>query len=87
MLEEKWRLENRKRFASSSLQRQNLLLLCHERSGGHLIGHRNTYNARIWSVENPHEELELQRDSPKFSVFVPYLGGKCIGLSFSENQP
>ncbi|GFS87465.1 transposable element Tcb2 transposase [Trichonephila clavipes] len=26
-----------------------------------------------------------QRDSPKLNVFVPYLGGKCMGLSFSEN--
>ncbi|GFT05981.1 hypothetical protein TNCV_3927121 [Trichonephila clavipes] len=31
----------------------------------------NTHNARIWSLENPHEVLEPQRD--KLVVFVPHL--------------
>ncbi|GFS87346.1 hypothetical protein TNCV_422261 [Trichonephila clavipes] len=38
----------------------------------------DTHNSRIWSLENPHEVLELQRDSPKLNVFVPYLGGKWL---------
>ncbi|GFW29854.1 hypothetical protein TNCV_3937211 [Trichonephila clavipes] len=36
-LVEKWRLVNRKRFVFPSLQRQNLLLLCNERSSGHIV--------------------------------------------------
>ncbi|GFW37305.1 uncharacterized protein TNCV_4497961 [Trichonephila clavipes] len=72
---EKWRLLNRKRFVFSSLQRQNLLLLCHERSGGHV----NTHNVRIWSLENLHEVLELQRDSLKLNVFCAISGRKVYG--------
>ncbi|GFU17008.1 hypothetical protein TNCV_2479611 [Trichonephila clavipes] len=64
-LVEKWRLVDRKRFVFSSLQIQNLLLLCNERSGGHV----NTHNARIWSLESSHEVLKSQRDSPKLNVF------------------
>ncbi|GFV59032.1 hypothetical protein TNCV_1814211 [Trichonephila clavipes] len=86
MLVGKGRLVNRKCFLYPSLQRQNLLLMCNEYSGGHLIGHVNTHNTRIWSLENPHEVLESQRDSPKLNGFVPYLGGKCMGLLFSENH-
>ncbi|GFT03393.1 hypothetical protein TNCV_2985571 [Trichonephila clavipes] len=54
---EKWRLVNKKHFVSPNLQRQILLLLCNERSGGHLSGYVNTHNACIWSLENPHECL------------------------------
>ncbi|GFV94395.1 uncharacterized protein TNCV_3352331 [Trichonephila clavipes] len=68
-LVEKWQLVNRKCFVFPSLQRQNLLLLCNERSGGNLIGYVNTHNAHIWSLGNPHEVLESQRDSPKLNVF------------------
>ncbi|GFX94164.1 uncharacterized protein TNCV_4292091 [Trichonephila clavipes] len=64
----KWRLVNRKRFVFPGLQRQNLLLLCNERSCGYLSGHVGTHNARICSLENPHEVLESQRDSPKLNV-------------------
>ncbi|GFT11525.1 hypothetical protein TNCV_2523411 [Trichonephila clavipes] len=39
-------------------------------------GHVNTHNACTWSLENPHEVLKLQRDSPKLNGFVTYLGGK-----------
>ncbi|GFU80043.1 hypothetical protein TNCV_579231 [Trichonephila clavipes] len=46
----------------------------------HLSGYVNTYNARIWRLENPHEVLELKRDSPKLNVFVPNLGGKCCDV-------
>ncbi|GFU17827.1 hypothetical protein TNCV_3335481 [Trichonephila clavipes] len=51
-------------FCVPSLRRQNLLLLCHECSDGHLSGH-----VRIWSLENPHEVLELKQDSSKLNVF------------------
>ncbi|GFW21388.1 hypothetical protein TNCV_1532131 [Trichonephila clavipes] len=57
------------------MQRQNLLLMCNERSGGHLSGQVTTQNAPIWCLENPHEMLESQRNSFKLNVFVPYLGG------------
>ncbi|GFV75810.1 hypothetical protein TNCV_1757381 [Trichonephila clavipes] len=84
---QKWGLLNRKRFVFPNLQMQHQLLLCHMCSGGHLNGHVNTHIACLWSLENPHEVLESQRDSPKLNgYFVPYLSGECVGLSFSENQ-
>ncbi|GFS56622.1 hypothetical protein TNCV_1852871 [Trichonephila clavipes] len=86
-LVEKWRLVSRKRIVLPSLQRHNLLILCSKRSSGYHIGQANIHNARIWSLENPHEMLETQRDSPKLNIFCAIsLGGKCIGLSFSENR-
>ncbi|GFS97095.1 transposable element Tc1 transposase [Trichonephila clavipes] len=54
-------ISEQKVFCVSSFQRQNLLLLCNERSTGHLRGHVNTHNAHVWSLENPQEVLELQR--------------------------
>ncbi|GFU14734.1 hypothetical protein TNCV_4228881 [Trichonephila clavipes] len=79
-LVEKRRLVNRNRFVFHSRQRQNLLLLSNKRSGGHLNGHVNPHKSRIWSLENPHEELESQQGSPKLNVFcaIPRWG-----LSFS----
>ncbi|GFX92418.1 uncharacterized protein TNCV_1706941 [Trichonephila clavipes] len=70
-LAEKCRLVNKKCFAFPSLQRQNQLLLGNKQSGGHLIGHVNTHNVHIWSLENPHEVLESQQDSLKLNAFVP----------------
>ncbi|GFV90628.1 hypothetical protein TNCV_2223441 [Trichonephila clavipes] len=69
-----------------SLQRQNLLVLCNERSGGHLSEHVITHNVRISSSESPHEVLESQRDSPKLDGFVPLIREKCMVLSFSDSQ-
>ncbi|GFW10948.1 hypothetical protein TNCV_4459231 [Trichonephila clavipes] len=74
----KWQLVNRKRFVFLSFQTQNLLLLCNECSGGQLSGHANTYNARIWSSENPHEVLESQRDSPELNAFLCYTSAEKI---------
>ncbi|GFW21244.1 DUF4817 domain-containing protein [Trichonephila clavipes] len=34
-------------------------------SAFNLCEHADTHNARIWSLEDPHEVLELPRDSPK----------------------
>ncbi|GFS95104.1 hypothetical protein TNCV_2704631 [Trichonephila clavipes] len=79
-LEEKWRLENRERFVFPSLQRQNLLLLWNERSGGHLRGHVNTHKARLRSLENLHEVLESQRDSPKFNI----QRANCFGSAYLD---
>ncbi|GFT27873.1 uncharacterized protein TNCV_10811 [Trichonephila clavipes] len=76
---EKWQQVNRKRFVFPSLQRQNLLLLCNECSGGYLRGHVNTQNARVWSLENPHEGLESQRNSPKLNAFCAISRRKMYG--------
>ncbi|GFU63998.1 uncharacterized protein TNCV_245761 [Trichonephila clavipes] len=59
--------------------RQNLLLLCNERSDGHLSGHVNAHNVHIRSLENPHEVLESQRDSPKLNVFCAISWRKVYG--------
>ncbi|GFT83304.1 hypothetical protein TNCV_3003771 [Trichonephila clavipes] len=61
-----------------SLQRQNLLLLCNERSDGHLSGHMNTHNARIWSLENPHDVAQSQRDAPKLNVFLCHISAESV---------
>ncbi|GFY30212.1 uncharacterized protein TNCV_3091191 [Trichonephila clavipes] len=57
----------------------NLLLLGNKRSRGHLSGHVNTHNVLIWSLENPHEVLESQRDSPKLNVFCVTYRRKVYG--------
>ncbi|GFW87554.1 hypothetical protein TNCV_4485191 [Trichonephila clavipes] len=45
------------------------ILLYNECSSGHLRGHVNTHNERIWGLKNPHVVLESQQDSPKLYVF------------------
>ncbi|GFW89913.1 uncharacterized protein TNCV_4196011 [Trichonephila clavipes] len=79
-LVEKRRLVNRKNFVFSGLQRQNLLLLSNERFRVHFSGHVNTHNVLIWSLENSHEELESQRESPKLNVFSAISWRKVYGL-------
>jgi len=37
----------------------------------HVCGKVNSHNVRIWGTENPHETMELVRDSYKVTVFVP----------------
>ncbi|GFT86441.1 hypothetical protein TNCV_3259401 [Trichonephila clavipes] len=64
-----------KAFCVPSLQKQILLLLYHERSGGHV----DTQNTCTWSLENPHEVLESQRDSPKLNVFCAISWRKVYG--------
>ncbi|GFU56002.1 uncharacterized protein TNCV_1557561 [Trichonephila clavipes] len=84
----KWRLVNRRRFVFPCLQRQNLLLLCNERFGGHLSEHVKTHNARIWSLENPHEVLESQRDFPKLNIFCAMcLSVESIWAFFVFGEP
>ncbi|GFV32037.1 uncharacterized protein TNCV_1688101 [Trichonephila clavipes] len=78
-LVEKWRQGNIKSYVFSSLQKQNLLLLCNECSGGYLSAHANTHNARIRSLENPHEVLESQRDSPILNAFCVISRQKVYG--------
>ncbi|GFW45091.1 uncharacterized protein TNCV_4514051 [Trichonephila clavipes] len=51
-----------------------------------LSGHVDTHNARIWSLENPHEVLELQQDSPKLNVFSAISRRKVYG-SFVFGEP
>ncbi|GFV66954.1 putative sodium-dependent multivitamin transporter [Trichonephila clavipes] len=38
----------------------------------------DTHNARIWSLKNPHEVLESQRDSPKLNVFCAISRRKLL---------
>ncbi|GFX27660.1 uncharacterized protein TNCV_107581 [Trichonephila clavipes] len=44
----------------------------------HLSGHVSTHNARIWSLENPHEGLESQRDRLD-SMFLDYISRNVYG--------
>ncbi|GFV32034.1 uncharacterized protein TNCV_1688071 [Trichonephila clavipes] len=49
------------------------------RSDGYLSAHVNTHNTRIRSLQNPHEVLELQRDSPKLNAFCSISRRKVYG--------
>lgn len=48
----------------------------------HLSGHVNTHNARIWGSKNPHEVVQVQRDSPKINVFCAVSRRKVYGPFF-----
>ena len=51
----------------------------------HLSGNVNTHNVRIWGSANPHEMVQLQRDSPKLNVFCAISRRKVYGpFFFSE---
>lgn len=50
----------------------------------HLSGHVNTHNVRIWGSENPHEMVQIQRDSPKVNVFCAISRRKVYGLFFFD---
>ncbi|GFW46521.1 uncharacterized protein TNCV_4812081 [Trichonephila clavipes] len=41
--------------------------------------HVNTDNARIWSLENPHEAPESQRDFTKLNIFCAISRRKVYG--------
>jgi hypothetical protein len=43
----------------------------------------NTYNCRIWGIENPHEYTECDGDSPKLDVFCTISMSKVYGPFFS----
>ena len=52
----------------------------------HLSGKVNRHNVRIWGLQNPHEALEHERDSPKVSVFCALSQTKVYGPFFcAEN--
>ncbi|GFX67015.1 uncharacterized protein TNCV_4181401 [Trichonephila clavipes] len=44
----------------------------------YLSEHVNNHNVRIWSLENTHEMLELQRDLPKLNVFCVTFRRPCF---------
>ncbi|GFX80263.1 retrovirus-related Pol polyprotein from transposon 17.6 [Trichonephila clavipes] len=63
----------RAKFSNDTLMHANknfmdYVVLINE-STFHLHAYVNIHNASLWSLENPHEVLELQRDSPKLNVF------------------
>ena len=53
----------------------------------HLSGKVNGYNVRIWGSENPQATLEVERDSPKLNVFVPYQNRLCTARSSLRDKP
>ncbi|GFV32618.1 uncharacterized protein TNCV_441101 [Trichonephila clavipes] len=59
---------------------------CLAHSGGYLSGHVNTHISRIWSLDNPHEVLESQPDSPKLNVLCAISWPKVYG-SFVLGEP
>lgn len=52
----------------------------------HLTGKVNKHNVRIWSTENPHESVELVRDSPKLNVFCAITQSTVFGPFFFEDS-
>uniref|UniRef100_UPI00358EB2A0 histone-lysine N-methyltransferase SETMAR-like n=1 Tax=Myxine glutinosa TaxID=7769 RepID=UPI00358EB2A0 len=52
----------------------------------HLSGKVNRHNVRIWGLENPHETVEHERDSPKVNVFCAVSQIKVYGPFFFEGK-
>lgn len=71
-------------FAHEMLLHDDLLhhVVFSDESTFHLSGHVNTHNVRIWGSENPHEMVQLQRDSPKLNVFCAISRRKVYGPFF-----
>jgi hypothetical protein len=44
--------------------------------------HKNVHNVRIWGTEQPHAQIEHQRDSPKINVFCAVSREKVHGPFF-----
>lgn len=76
----------RANFATEILFHDDDDLLGHvvfsDESTFHTSGHVNTHNVRIWGSENPHEMVQLQRDSPKINVFCALSRRKVYGPFF-----
>lgn len=58
------------------------LVVFSDESTFHLSGCVNTHNVRIWGSANPHEMVQLQRDSPKLNVFCAISRRKVYGPFF-----
>ena len=52
----------------------------------HVSGAVNHRNVRIWDSENPHANVEHQRDSPKVSVFCAISSQKVHGPFFFAEE-
>ncbi|PNF28274.1 hypothetical protein B7P43_G06511 [Cryptotermes secundus] len=48
----------------------------------YLIGIVNRHNVRIWGTQNPHAQIEHERDSPKINVFCAVSQQKVYGPFF-----
>ena len=48
----------------------------------HVSGLTNRHNSRIWGSQNPYENYELERDSPKLNVWCGIMHDKIIGPFF-----
>lgn len=52
----------------------------------HISGKVNRHNCRIWGTENPHEDMEHERDSPKVNVWCTLGRDQIIGPYFFEDR-
>ena len=50
----------------------------------HLSGKVSRHSVRIWGLENQHEIVQHERDSPKIKVFSAVSVRKIMALSFLE---
>jgi hypothetical protein len=57
-------------------------LIFSDESSFHLSGKVNRHNVRIWGLENPHETLQHERDSPKVNVFCALSVRQVYGPFF-----
>ncbi|PNF34548.1 hypothetical protein B7P43_G10738 [Cryptotermes secundus] len=48
----------------------------------HISGKVNRHNVRIWGIEQPHAQVEHQRDSPKVNIFCAVSRDKVHGQFF-----
>ncbi|PSN46667.1 hypothetical protein C0J52_06362 [Blattella germanica] len=52
----------------------------------HINGKVNKQNVRFWGIENPHLNLEVERDYPKLNLFGAVSKQRVYGpLFFQEN--
>ena len=70
------------------------LLIFNDKAPFHLSGKVSCHSVRIWGLENPHEAVKRDRDSPKINVFSavsvrkiydPFLKETLTGNSYLEN--
>ena len=64
----------------------SLRLIFSDEATFHLRGIVSCHNIRIWGLENPHENVQHERDSPQINVFSAVSVRKIYGPFFSEGN-
>ena len=65
-------------FDDPGISRCDERLVFSDEATFHVSGKVNKHNTCIWSIDNPHELLEHQRNSPKGDHVLCYVEESCI---------